>query len=64
MKSSKLPPFVILNSSKEVIFYVSKNSKVDKDIKLWLKKLCLTNYNGMIINSKCIFNRFTNQNCQ
>ena len=55
----KTPTNIILHKSKEVIFYIP-NNKVKIDIDLWIKDLNLSNYKGMIIYSKCIFNRLKN----
>ena len=63
MKGTKTPPHIIIKSTKEVIFYLSKEYDAKIDIKLWLEELNLTNYKGMIINSKCIFNRLKDQKC-
>ena len=64
MKIIKTPPHIILSSTKEVIFYLSKEYDSSKDIKLWMKNLNLTDFKGMTINSKCIFNRLKDQNCK
>ena len=63
MNILKTPPYIIIKSSKEVIFYLSKEYDAKIDIKLWLEELNLTNHKGMIINSKCIFNRLKDQKC-
>ena len=55
----KIPTYIILHKSKEVIFYIP-NNKVKIDIDLWIKDLNLSNYKGMVIYSKCIFNRLKN----
>ena len=54
------PPNIILHKSKEVIFYISNNSQRPINIDLWKKELNLLNYKGLIIHSKCIFNRLKN----
>ena len=54
------PPNIILHKSKEIIFYISTNYKSPIDIDLWKKELNLLDYKGLIINSKCIFNRLKN----
>ena len=53
----KIPTNIILHKSKEVIFYISNEYKNSININLWKKELNLVGYKGMIINSKCIFNR-------
>ena len=63
MKVSKTPPHIIIRSSKEVIFYLSKKDESSLNIKTWMEDLNLTNYKGMTINSKCIFNRLKDQKC-
>ena len=54
------PPKIILHKSKEVIFYISNNYQRPINIDLWKKELNLLNYKGLIIHSKCIFNRLKN----
>ena len=54
------PPNIILHKSKEIIFYVANNSQKPINIDLWKKELNLLNYKGLIIHSKCIFNRLKN----
>ena len=54
------PPNIILHKSKEVIFYISSNYKIPINIELWKKELNLLEYKGLVIHSKCIFNRLKN----
>ena len=54
------PPNIILHKSKEVIFYISNKYKGPINIDLWKKELNLVKYKGLIIHSKCIFNRLKN----
>ena len=63
MRTIKTPPHIILKSTKEVIFYLSKEYDSSIDIKIWMNNLNLTDYKGMTINSKCIFNRLKDQKC-
>ena len=56
------PPNIILHNSKEVIFYVSNNYQRPINIDLWKKELNLVGYKGLVIHSKCIFNRLKNDN--
>ncbi len=53
----KTPPNIILVKSKEVIFYISNDDKNPINIDLWIKELNLNGYKGLVIHSKCIFNR-------
>ena len=62
MTTIKTPPYIILKSTKEIIFYLSKEYNSSIDIKLWMKNLNLTDYKGMTIKSKCIFNKLKDQN--
>jgi len=62
MKAIKTPPHIILKSTKEVIFYLSKEYNSSIDIELWIHNLNLTGYKGMTIKSKCIFNKLKDQN--
>ena len=54
------PPNIILHKSKEVIFYISNNYQRPINIDLWKKELNLLEYKGLVIHSKCIFNRLKN----
>ena len=54
------PPNIILHKSKEVIFYVSNNYQRPINIDLWKKELNIVEYKGLVIHSKCIFNRIKN----
>ena len=56
----KTPPNIILHRSKEVIFYISKDSRKSFNIDSLTKELNLSGYKGLVINSKCIFNRLKN----
>ena len=56
----KTPPKIILHKSKEVIFYIANDNKDPINIDLWTKELNLFDYKGLIIHSKCIFNRLKN----
>ena len=56
----KTPPNIILHQSKEVIFYISNDYRNHINIDLWTKELNLIGYKGLVINSKCIFNRLKN----
>ena len=62
METIKTPPHIILQSTKEVIFYLSKEYNSSLDIKQWMDNLNLTGYKGMTIKSKCIFNKLKDQN--
>ena len=63
MKAIKTPPHIIIKSTREVIFYLSKEYQSNIDIKIWLENLNLSDYKGMTIKSKCIFNRLRDQKC-
>ncbi len=63
MGLKKTPPHIVIKSTKEVIFYLSKEYESSIDISLWMKDLNLTDFKAMTIKSKCIFNRLKNQQC-
>ncbi len=52
-----IPPNIIFHKSKEVIFYISNDYTNAINIDLWTRELNLFGYKGMLIHSKCIFNR-------
>ena len=65
MKNSvKIPPHLVIEPSKEVIFYMPKKSDAAQEISIWLKELNLSDYKGMVMNSKCMFNRLKNKQCE
>ena len=64
MKTLKIPPYLVIDPSKEVIFYIPKQSDDEKDISAWIKELNLADYSGMVINNKCMFNRLKNKECR
>jgi len=61
--SIKIPPHLVIEPSKEVIFYMPKKSDAAQEISVWIKELNLPDYKGMVINSKCMFNRLKNKQC-
>ena len=63
MEIKKIPPHVVIESSKEIIFYIPKRSLKKIEIDYWINKLELKNYKGMIISSKCMFNRLKDKDC-
>ena len=64
MKTSvKIPPYLVIEPSKEVIFYMPKKSDAAQEISICLKELNLPDYKGMVMNSKCMFNRLKNKQC-
>ena len=62
--SVKIPPHLVIEPSKEVIFYIPKKSDAAQEISIWLKELNLPDYKGMVMNSKCMFNRLNNKQCE
>ena len=65
MKTSvNIPPHLVIEPSKEVIFYMPKKSDAAQEISIWLKELNLPDYKGMVMNSKCMFNRLNNKQCE
>ena len=65
MKTSvNIPPHLVIEPSKEVIFYMPKKSDAAQEISIWLKELNLPDYKGMVMNSKCMFNRLKNKQCE
>ena len=63
-RSAKIPPHLVIEPSKEVIFYMPKKSDAAQEISIWLKELNLPDYKGMVMNSKCMFNRLKNKQCE
>tara|TARA_Y100001968_G_C19212560_1_gene645510 strand:+ start:178 stop:375 length:198 start_codon:yes stop_codon:yes gene_type:complete len=61
--SGKIPPHVVIEPSKEVVFYMPKKSNIVQEISVWVKQLNLPDYRGMVINSKCMFNRLKDKQC-
>ena len=64
MNKVKIPPHHVIESSKEVIFYIPKKSHTPQEISVWVKELNLADFKGMVINSKCMFNRLKDKQCK
>ena len=64
MKTVQIPPYLVIDPSKEVIFYIPKQSDDEKNISAWIKELNLADYSGMVINNNCMFNRLQNKECK
>tara|TARA_B100000965_G_C19308204_1_gene633334 strand:+ start:138 stop:332 length:195 start_codon:yes stop_codon:yes gene_type:complete len=64
MNTARIPPHLVIEPSKEVIFYMPKKSDAIQDISGWIKELNLSDYRGMVINSKCMFNRLKDKGCK
>ena len=64
MKKIKIPPHHVIEPSKEVIFYMPKKSYAVQEISAWVIELNLPDYRGMVINSKCMFNRLKDNQCE
>ena len=58
-----IPPHLVIETSKEAIFYMPKRFDAAQEISIWLKELNLPDYKGMVMNSKCMFNRLKNKQC-
>ena len=57
MRKEKIPPYFVLNKSKEVIFYLGKGSvTVDKELQAWMQEFP-SDYRGMVIKSACLFKK-------
>ena len=52
-----IPQNIILHNSKEIIFYIPADDSYTINIDLWKRELNLFGYKGLVIRSKCIFNR-------
>ena len=52
-----IPQNIILHNSKEIIFYIPADDSYPINIDLWKRELNLFGYKGLVIRSKCIFNR-------
>ena len=59
-----IPPHLVIEPSKEVIFYMPKKFDAAQEISIWLKELNLPDHKGMVMNSKCMFNRLKNKQCE
>ncbi len=56
MTQKKLPPHIVLQESKEVIFYLENPLPSEITIPTWMKSFP-DNYKGMIMTNACLFKR-------
>ena len=57
MSKKNIPPYFVLDKSKEVIFYIGKRSvEADKELQAWMKKFP-SDYKGMVMKSACLFKK-------
>ena len=57
MSKENIPPHLVLNKSKKVIFYLGKESvEVDKELQAWMQEFP-SEYKGMVMKSACLFKK-------
>ena len=57
MSKENIPPYFVLDKSKEVIFYLGKGEiEKGKKLQTWMKDFP-SDFQGMIINSACLFKK-------
>jgi len=60
MTQTKLPPHIVLQDSKEVIFYLENPLGSEITIPTWMKSFP-DEYKGMIMINACLFKRLNDQ---
>ena len=60
MTQKKLPPHIVLEESKEVIFYLDSPLPSEITIPTWMK-FFPDDYKGMIMTNACLFKRLKDQ---
>ena len=60
MTRTGLPPHIVLEDSKEVIFYLENPLPSDITIPIWMKSFP-EQYKGMIMTNGCLFKRLIDQ---
>ena len=60
MTQTKLPPHIVLQESKEVIFYLENPLASEITIPTWMKSFP-DEYKGMIMKNTCLFKRLKDQ---
>ena len=57
MSNETIPPYFVLDKSKEVIFYLGKEVvEAEKELPEWMRKFP-SGYKGMVIKSACLFKK-------
>ena len=57
MSNENLPPHVVLDKSKEVIFYLEKGVvEAEKELPEWMQKFP-SDHKGMVMKSACLFKK-------
>ena len=60
MKETRLPQHIVLEDSKEVIFYLENPLPSEITIPIWMKYFP-DEYKGMIMTNACLFKRLKDQ---
>ena len=55
-----IPPHIVLEESKEVIFYYKKPVSADIEISKWMQDF-LDDFKGMVMKNTCLFKRLQEQ---
>ena len=60
MKNKGIPPHIVLEESKEVIFYYKKPVSADIEISTWMQDFP-DDFKGMVMQNACLFKRLKEQ---
>ena len=60
MTKKVIPPHIVLEKSKEVIFYYKKSVAKDIEISTWMQDFP-NNFKGMVMQNSCLFKRLQEQ---
>ena len=56
MLKTRIPPHIVLEESKEVIFYLRKSVPSEIEISKWMTDFS-NDYKGMVMQNACLFKR-------
>ena len=60
MTKTDIPPYIVLEESKEVIFYFKESVRSAIQISTWMTDFPI-DYKGMVIKNACLFKRLKEQ---
>ena len=58
LEGTGMPPYVVLDDEKEVLFYIPNGFPLTLGIPTWMKKYFPDDYKGLVVRSAEAFNKY------
>ena len=62
LEGTGMPPYVVLDDEKEVLFYIPNGFPLTLGIPTWMKQYFPDDYKGLVIRSEEAFNKYKKRN--